>query len=120
MEGCATYNMSSLLKPLFDWAGSIYMVSGLILLTVGGYFFTHSIAFIIFLLISGALLTIMFTFNFVYTSLLEGSTSTIAVVVISCTVVAIPITYGLQKLAKKYLICLVGAMVGILLTMGIL
>ena len=62
----------------------------------------------------------MFSMDFVYSSLLEGSTSTVAVVVISCVIVALPITYGIQKLLKKYLICFVGAMVGVLLTMGIL
>jgi hypothetical protein len=96
------------------------MVSGLVLLTFGGFFITHTMAFIVFLLVSGALFTIMFSMNFIYSSLLEGSTSIVALVVVSCVIVAIPITYGIQKLLKKYLICFVGAMVGVLFTMAIL
>jgi len=120
MEGCASYDMSRLLKPLFDWAGSIYMVSGLTLLTIGGLFLSHAITFIIFMLVSGGFLTIMFSFNFVYASLLEGSTTIIAVVCISCVVVAIAVTIAIQKYAKQYLVNLIGFMVGVLLTMAIL
>ena len=65
-EGCATLNMNSVLKPLNDWAGALYMISGLVLIFAGGFFVQATIAFIVFLLVTGALFIFFFTFDFMY------------------------------------------------------
>ena len=117
MEGCHTYDATKILSPLYDWAGAIYMTFGLTLLTVGSFFLKQTLGLILYILVSGSLLMIMFMFNFVYESIMiEGSTGVIAAVTISCVVVSFPITYGIYRCARKWLVCIVGSMIGCLIT----
>ena len=117
MEGCHKYDATKILTPLYDWAGAIYMTFGLILLTIGSYFLKQTLGFILYMMVSSALLTFMFTFNFVYESIMvDGSTGVIAAVVISCIIVAFPISFALYKCSKKWLVCIVGAMIGLLIS----
>lgn len=92
-EGCAILSMNTVLRTLNDWAGAIYMVSGLVLVFAGGFFIQATLSFIIFLLVSGALFILFFTFDFMYESMLEGSTMTIAIVVIACIIAGVIATF---------------------------
>jgi len=62
MEGCATVDMTSILKPLENFGGIIYMVSGLILTFAGGYSIQATLGLVLFLFVTGALLIIMSLF----------------------------------------------------------
>lgn len=84
--------MTSVLAPLNNWAGSIYMVTGLGLVFAGGYSFMATLVLVIWLLVTGILVGLMFLFQFIYDSMLEGSVLVPVLVVVGCMIVGAAIT----------------------------
>lgn len=62
LEGCEVLDTTTVLKPLRNWGGAIYLVAGLVLALAGGYSIQATLAVVIFFLITGTLFGIMFLF----------------------------------------------------------
>ena len=52
--------------------------------------------------------------------MLEGNITVVTLVVLGCIILGIIITYMIKRLARKYLICFMGAMVGVLIALAVL
>lgn len=95
------------------------MITGLALVFAGAYAFQSTLALIIFFFVTGALLIFMSLFGFVYDSLLSGSSAVIAIVVVCCIAAGFAITCAIKKYAKAYMVCFIGAMMGVMITWAI-
>ena len=120
MEGCSAINLSKVLKPINASGGALYIITGLILAFAGGYFIQATLGFIIFVSVTGILLLAMFIFEFMYEAMISGNIAVIVVVITVCTLVGIGITLLIRKFARQWLICIIGAVVGVLISIAIL